>query len=54
MVCWGMYAIWPEEHLGVEEGQSIEMIANDSSIVNNNPIFAEFANHEVIKEKDEK
>lgn len=54
MVCWGMYAIWPEDHLGVQEGQSVEMIANDSTITENNPRFAEFAGHEFIKEKDEK
>ena len=54
MLCWGLYAIWPEEHLGVKEHQSVEQIANDSTIVDANPKFAEFANHEVIKEKDEK
>ena len=53
MVCWGMYAIWPEENLGVTEGQTILDISRDSTISANNPAFSEFANDEVIKEKDE-
>jgi len=53
MICWGMYAIWPEENLGVTEGQTVLDISRDSTIKENNPAFAEFANHEVIKETDE-
>jgi Na+/H+ antiporter NhaD/arsenite permease-like protein len=53
MVCWGMYAMWPEEHLGVEENMSIIDVSRDSTIQASNPAFATFANHEVIKETDE-
>lgn len=53
MICWGMYAIWPEAHLGVEEGQTVLDISRDSTTKADNPAFSEFANHEVIKEKDE-
>ena len=53
MICWGMYAIWPEAHLGIEPDATILDISRDSTIHANNPAFAEFANHEVIKEKDE-
>ncbi|UKN03215.1 sodium:proton antiporter NhaD [Paracrocinitomix mangrovi] len=53
MICWGMYALWPEQHLGVQEGQSIVDVSRDTTIQAHNPSFAEFANHEVIKERDE-
>lgn len=53
MVCWGMYAMWPEEHLGVQEGQSIEIIANDSTILENNPKFHDFAKHQYIKQNEQ-
>ncbi|MFT4602900.1 MAG: Na+/H+ antiporter NhaD/arsenite permease-like protein, partial [Arenicella sp.] len=53
MICWGMYAVWPEENLGVTEGQTIENIANDSTIRANNPAFHKFAKEEYVKENDQ-
>jgi len=53
MVCWGMYAIWPETHLKVEEGVTILDISRDSTINADIPAFGEFANHEFIKQEDE-
>ncbi|MBD3635974.1 MAG: sodium:proton antiporter NhaD [Crocinitomicaceae bacterium] len=53
MIAWGMYAIWPEDHLGVEENMTILDVSRDSTIHAANPAFSEFANHEVIKERDE-
>lgn len=53
MVCWGMYALWPETHLGVQENQTILDVSRDTTIANANPAFSEFANHEVIKETDD-
>ena len=53
MVCWGMYALWPEDHLGVTHDMSILDVSRDSTIKAANPAFSEFANHEVIKETDE-
>mgnify|MGYP000377084787 CR=1 FL=1 len=53
MVCWGLYAIWPEEHLGVEEGMTMLDISRSEEISEATPAFAEYANHEVIKEKDD-
>ncbi len=53
MVCWGLYAIWPEDHLGVEENATLVDISRDAEIAENTPAFSEFANHEVIKERDE-
>lgn len=51
MIAWGMYAMWPEEHLGVTEGQTILDISRDAEIQENNPAFAEFAAHENVKER---
>ncbi len=53
MVCWGLYAIWPEDHLGVEENATLVDISRDAEIAENTPAFSEYANHEVIKERDE-
>ena len=53
MISWGMYAIWPESHLGVEEDQSILDISRDANMKAVNPAFSEFANEEVLKETDE-
>lgn len=53
MICWGMYALWPETHLGIQENQTILDISRDTTIANANPAFSEFANHEVIKETDD-
>ena len=53
MMCWGLYAIWPEAHLGVEENMSILDVSRDSTIAEANPAFSDYANHEVIKERDE-
>lgn len=52
MICWGMYAMWPEEHLKVQEGMTVLDISRDSTITADIPAFEEWANHEVIKEKD--
>lgn len=53
MVCWGLYAIWPEDHLGVEENATLVDISRDADIAKNTPAFSEYANHEVVKERDE-
>lgn len=53
MVCWGLYAIWPEDHLGVEEDMTVLDISRSDEIAEGTPAFSEFAQHEVIKEKDE-
>ena len=49
MVCWGMYAIWPETHLKVEEGMTILDVSRDSTIAADIPAFSEFANNKIIK-----
>ncbi len=53
MVCWGLYAMWPEDHLGVEENMSFIDISRSDEISVATPQFSEYVNHEVIKEKDE-
>ncbi|MEX1000674.1 MAG: sodium:proton antiporter NhaD [Crocinitomicaceae bacterium] len=53
MVCWGMYALWPEKHLGVQEEMTILDASRDSTIAEKNPAFSAYANQEVIKERDE-
>ncbi len=53
MVCWGMYAIWPEDHLHIEEGATVESISSDTTLRNHNPSLVKFMSVEFEDERNE-
>ena len=53
MVCWGMYAIWPEDHLHIEEGATVQSISEDSTLAEHNPSLVKFMAIEFEDERNE-
>ncbi|MBK6953389.1 MAG: sodium:proton antiporter NhaD [Crocinitomicaceae bacterium] len=42
MICWGIYAVWPAEHLKVDETRSVHELAHDQSLHESNPRLSEY------------
>ena len=53
MVCWGMYAIWPEDHLHIEEGMTVQEISADTTLQDHNPSLTKFMSIEFEDERNE-
>ncbi len=49
MLCWGMYAMWPEEHLEIEEGQTVLDISRDAHLADHNEALVKYM---AIEEED--
>ncbi|WP_070138625.1 sodium:proton antiporter NhaD [Crocinitomix algicola] len=53
MVCWGLYAIWPSEHLKVDESKTVEQLVNDKELRENNEKLADYFQHEEEEYREE-
>lgn len=47
MICWGLYAVWPSDFLKVDENKTIEQLAVDPKINEENKPFALYLKEEV-------
>ena len=52
MICWGMYAIWPEDHLGVDEGVTVKELSMDTTLAEHNPRFHDAMYKEQMHDAD--
>lgn len=48
MLCWGLYALWPAEHLKVDTTKSLHELAHDPSIAERTPALANYIHEETI------
>ena len=46
MICWGLYAIWPAEHLGVDTNRTVFELSTDPELKESNPALAKYMQHE--------
>ncbi|MDA7804387.1 sodium:proton antiporter NhaD, partial [Crocinitomix sp.] len=53
MLCWGLYAIWPSEHLKVDTSKSVEYLAKDKDLRENNEKLADYFEHEEEEYREE-
>lgn len=53
MLCWGAYAMWPSEHLKVDDEQSIYTLIKDKELRENNEAFVDFLQHEEEEYREE-
>lgn len=53
MVCWGMYAIWPSEHLEVDANRTVYEIIKDKELRERNEAFVDFIQHEEEEYREE-
>lgn len=53
MLCWGMYAIWPSEHLKVDESRSIYELIKDKDLRERNEAFVDYLQHEEEEYREE-
>ncbi|MBL7897275.1 MAG: sodium:proton antiporter NhaD, partial [Crocinitomicaceae bacterium] len=51
MLCWGLYAVWPSQHLKVDTSKSVHELAHDPSLAEKNPSLNAYL-HEVTHEYD--
>jgi Na+/H+ antiporter NhaD/arsenite permease-like protein len=48
MICWGLYAVWPAQHLGVEPAMTPVEILADDNIREAHPDFAHFIQQDAL------
>ncbi|MFT5821366.1 MAG: Na+/H+ antiporter NhaD/arsenite permease-like protein [Crocinitomix sp.] len=53
MVCWGLYAIWPSEHLKVDTEQSVNQLMKDKELKERNEAFVDYLEHEEEEYREE-
>lgn len=53
MLCWGLYALYPAEHLKVDENKSIYELIKDKDLRERNEAFTVFLEHEEKQYRDE-
>jgi Na+/H+ antiporter NhaD/arsenite permease-like protein len=53
MICWGMYALYPSEHLKVDEHRSIYELIQDKDLRERNEAFSDFLQHEEEEYREE-
>lgn len=53
MLCWGLYAIWPSEHLKVDTSQSVEQLIKDKELKERNEAFVDYLEHEEEEYREE-
>lgn len=53
MICWGMYAMYPAEHLEVDPHQSIYALIKDKDLRERNEAFSDFLQHEEEEYREE-
>jgi Na+/H+ antiporter NhaD/arsenite permease-like protein len=53
MVCWGMYALYPAEHLEVDPHKSIYELIKDKDLRERNEAFSDFLQHEEEEYREE-
>ena len=53
MVCWGLYAIWPAEHLKVDPEQSVNQLMKDKELKDRNEAFVDYLEHEEEEYREE-
>ncbi len=53
MVCWGLYAIWPSEHLKVDQERTVEELIKDKGLRDRNEKFVDYLEHEEEEYREE-
>lgn len=46
MLCWGLYAVWPAEHLKVDTTKTVFQLATDPELKESNPGLSTYMRHE--------
>ena len=53
MICWGLYAIWPAEHLHVNTELSVEQLIKDKDLKERNDKFVDYMEHVEEEHREE-
>lgn len=53
MICWGLYAIWPSEHLHVNTELSVEELIKDKDLRERNEKFVDYMEHVEEEHREE-
>ena len=53
MVCWGLYAIWPSEHLKVDTELTVVELIHDDELRDRNEFFVDYLEHEEEEYREE-
>lgn len=53
MICWGLYAIWPAEHLEVNTEMTVNELIKDKELKERNEAFVDYLEHEEEEYREE-
>lgn len=53
MLCWGLYAVWPSEHLHVDTERSVNELIKDKELKERNEAFVDYLEHEEEEYREE-
>jgi len=53
MVCWGLYAVWPAEHLHVDTDKSVMQLIKEKGLKERNENFVDYLEHEEEEYREE-
>lgn len=53
MVCWGLYAMWPSEHLKVDHEKTVVELIKDKELRDRNEAFIDYLEHEEEEYREE-
>ena len=53
MICWGIYAMWPAEHLKIDTTKTVLQLSQDEHLKEHNPALTTFMQHEEEEYREE-
>ncbi len=53
MICWGLYALWPSEHLKVDTEKSVAELIHEDGLRDRNEAFVDYLEHEEEEYEEE-